>query len=290
MSKEESVQDEMEEILNDGVEPEGEGTEAPAEAAEATPDNGDASDVPPEESTDVTGEQQAESPSAEDVQGGEDSSKIDALMAELSRIRESNRALTADKAARDMLSQQPAFMPQQPVMPQAQPGVPQQTQQPADLGPEVYNLFDAEGNAVQIPNPNYAVQQAMAPMQGQIDAFMVSQINASESAARERHADFDHALNGWDAEVRANPALVQQMRHSSDPGEFAYVIGLNAAGPAPVAPAATKQPTQVPATQEAPKPKLPGTLSDKASPGGANTSPPVSADPLDRALMPHFAE
>lgn len=56
----------------------------------------------------------------------------------------------------------------------------------------------------------------------------VERINTSEIAARAKHADYDDAFHAFRQAVQVNPALIQQMRAASDPGEFAYKTGKSA--------------------------------------------------------------
>jgi len=53
-------------------------------------------------------------------------------------------------------------------------------------------------------------------------------IEASEAAARAKHADFADALGAFQQAVQHSPALIQQMQAASDPGEFAYSTGKRA--------------------------------------------------------------
>jgi hypothetical protein len=87
----------------------------------------------------------------------------------------------------------------------------QQPQQPA---PEFWD------------NPNATLerfgQQLLQQFQEQ---QVVERINVSETAARAKHADYDDAFHAFRQAVQVNPVLVQQMRASNDPGEFAYKTG-----------------------------------------------------------------
>lgn len=230
-----------------------------------------------------------------------ENSEVSALKAELARIREKNRAYEADKAAREVLNVPP------PIWAQPQAGQQQRTQQPMPQNgiqtqqanqpaePEMFNLYDAEGNLVQVANPNHAVRQAMQPLQAQIEAFQKQAIEKSEEEARAQYQDFDHAMTGFQNAALVNPDLVRQMREHANPGEFAYRIGMLVAGAPQVAPQGANTQT-VPQVQQAttqqaqtaPTPKLPSSLSDHAAPGGAMAKAREPVDPLDAALPKHF--
>ncbi|MBI5136898.1 MAG: hypothetical protein HZA24_06115 [Nitrospirae bacterium] len=52
-----------------------------------------------------------------------------------------------------------------------------------------------------------------------------ARMEGAEHAARSRHADFDHKLDAFTRAALARPALIQEMRASADPGEYAYRMG-----------------------------------------------------------------
>ena len=56
----------------------------------------------------------------------------------------------------------------------------------------------------------------------------MERINASEVAAKARHADYDDAFRAFQQAATANPALIQQMTAATDPAEFAYSKGKTA--------------------------------------------------------------
>ena len=56
----------------------------------------------------------------------------------------------------------------------------------------------------------------------------VGRINASEAAAKARHADFDEKAAEFAKQVELNPALLQELARAENPGEFAYERGRQA--------------------------------------------------------------
>lgn len=73
------------------------------------------------------------------------------------------------------------------------------------------------------------VQQAIqAAMQADKQQQTMERINASETAAKAKYADYGDAFGAFQQAASANPSLVQQMTSASDPAEFAYKTGKRA--------------------------------------------------------------
>jgi len=158
--------------------------------------------------------------------------------------------------------------------PEAQQGVPYRT------------LYDENGAPVQVPDVQALVQQAVQPYEARLEQMSESQrIDASEVAARGRHADFDAAMQGFQYEAALNPGIWQQLRRMENPGEFAYQVGQRRlAFERSMNPSASQQTQTAAPAQPAPaqpKPNLPESLSERAGPGAAPRRATVPDDPLD---------
>jgi hypothetical protein len=97
----------------------------------------------------------------------------------------------------------------------------QAQQQPQQPAPEFWD------------NPNATLEHQFQRFGQQLlqqfqEQQVVERINVSETAARAKHADYDDAFHAFRQAVQVNPVLVQQMRASNDPGEFAYNTGKKA--------------------------------------------------------------
>jgi hypothetical protein len=53
----------------------------------------------------------------------------------------------------------------------------------------------------------------------------MERINASETEAKGKYADYDDAFRAFQQAASANPSLIQRMTAASDPAEFAYKTG-----------------------------------------------------------------
>jgi hypothetical protein len=56
----------------------------------------------------------------------------------------------------------------------------------------------------------------------------MERINASETVAKGKYADYDDAFRAFQQAASANPSLIQRMTAASDPAEFAYKTGKTA--------------------------------------------------------------
>ena len=122
----------------------------------------------------------------------------------LKAVRNENREL---KQQIEALQRQFAMQQQQPAQPE----------QPVD--------FWENPNEAMARSAREAAQAAIREYQQQ---QTMERINASEKAARDRHADYDDAFRAFHQAAQANPALIQQMTSESDPAEFAYKKGKTA--------------------------------------------------------------
>lgn len=94
--------------------------------------------------------------------------------------------------------------------------------QPAAKKPEEFDLndetlFSKGSEAVK----EYVARQVAAVRDEQRN----QRLNHSESAARERHEDFQESMNSFFEMAKADPSLWQKMEASHDPGEFVYKTG-----------------------------------------------------------------
>lgn len=97
----------------------------------------------------------------------------------------------------------------------------QQPQQPPEMPPAFWDDPDKAiearvAQAAEMAIQRYQQQQTM------------ERINASEAAAKGRHADYEDAFRAFQQAAQANPTLIQQMTSESDPAEFAYKTGRRA--------------------------------------------------------------
>lgn len=121
------------------------------------------------------------------------------------------KALQEERRKRQELEQQIAAM-------QAQFALQKQPQTPV---PEFWD--DPQGfMAKQLEQHTEQVIQRFQQQQ------TMERINASETAAKARHSDYDDAFRAFQQAAQANPSLIQQMTSASDPAEFAYSKGKTA--------------------------------------------------------------
>lgn len=96
-------------------------------------------------------------------------------------------------------------------------------QKPAQAEPEV-DFWD-NPSAVMAREAKQAAQIAIREFQQQ---QTMERINASETAAKGKYADYGDAFSAFQQAASANPVLIQQMTGASDPAEFAYKTGKRA--------------------------------------------------------------
>jgi hypothetical protein len=117
------------------------------------------------------------------------------------------KALQEERRKRQELEQQVAAMQAQFAQ-----------QQPQTPTPEFWD--DPQGfMAKQLEQHTEQVIQRFQEQQA------MERINASETAAKGKYADYDDAFHAFRQAASASPALVQQMKASPDPAEFAYRTG-----------------------------------------------------------------
>lgn len=123
----------------------------------------------------------------------------------LKAVRNENREL---KAQIEALQRQFASVQQAPQQPQEMP--------PAFWDDPDRAIEARVAQAAEMAIQRYQQQQTM------------ERINASEAAAKVKHADYDDAFRAFQQAAQANPTLIQQMTSASDPAEFAYSKGKTA--------------------------------------------------------------
>jgi hypothetical protein len=92
--------------------------------------------------------------------------------------------------------------------------------QPVQQEPEV-EFWDNPKGAI-ASEVQRAVQQVFQAQQQQ---QTMERINASETAAKGKYADYDDAFRAFQQAASANPSLIQQMTAAGDPADFAYRTG-----------------------------------------------------------------
>jgi hypothetical protein len=122
-----------------------------------------------------------------------------------------------EKRKRQELEQTVAEMRAQFEALQAQSRSAQPPEQPVDFWDDPQRVI-----ATQVQQ---AVVQALAAEKQQ---QTMERINASETAAKVKYADYDDAFRAFQQAASANPTLIQQMTAASDPAEFAYTKGKTA--------------------------------------------------------------
>lgn len=199
----------IDELLNDTpaevVEETATQEEATPEAAPEATAEGPARDEHGRFAPKQTGEQPQETPVAEATPATENPIPDDQF-----------KGYLTEKRKRQELEQQVAAMQAEFARVQAQ-SQSAQPEQPVD--------FWDNPNEAMARSAREAAQAAIREYQ---QAQTVERINASEKAARDRHADYDDAFRAFHQAAQANPALIQQMTSESDPAEFAYRKGKTA--------------------------------------------------------------
>jgi hypothetical protein len=121
-----------------------------------------------------------------------------------------------EKRKRQELEQQIAAMQAEYARVQAQPRSEAQEPTP-DFWDNPQAAFASEAQkAARLALQEYQQMQTM------------ERINASETAAKGKYADYGDAFSAFQQAASANPSLVQQMTSASDPAEFAYKTGKRA--------------------------------------------------------------
>ncbi|MGX7895473.1 hypothetical protein [Tsuneonella sp. HG222] len=177
--------------------------EAPVTEAELT---GEAAERPRDEhgrfAPKQTGEQQPETAEAAEVTPANPipDDQFKGYLTEKRKRQELEQEIAALKAQFSQASQQRS-----------------EPEPPVDFWDNPTGVISAEAKrAAQLAIQEFQQQQVM------------ERINASETAAKAKYADYGDAFGAFQQAASANPALIQQMTSAGDPAEFAYKTGKRA--------------------------------------------------------------